>query len=391
MKIKNYIPREITKYLLNRILFSSMFFLFIVMFLSGCSKEDEAEMEFKTGSAFEKASSLRTPGNSTSDVWGFEQAGKEYAVVGDMSTQNPNFSIIEVTNPANPVLVSTTSYAAFDMKVWQNYLYVVNGSHDKSGVNSGMIYDIQNPAAPVAVGNFPSSHNIFIDGKGYLYLSGRHQMVNDEVQEVGITIYNLNNNPAEPQLVWSSDLSPSHDMTVIGDRMYDFHGKMGTFIYDVSNRSAPLLLGAVRANTGFDHSGWTTEDGKYLFITNEFAASSQFNFSAIGGPDIAIWNIADLSNPVKVGQIHDNASRVHNLYIIGDLAYISYYSAGLKIFNVADPVSPVLLYAFDTNGSVGGGSDDGFNGAFGVYPFSSSGNVFVSDINTGLVIFRPNR
>lgn len=353
---------------------------------------DEIETEIETeSSAFEKTYSLRIPGNSTSDVWGFTQAGKEYAVVGDISTQTPNFSIIDVTDPANPVIVSTTPYSAFDMKVWKNYLYVVTGAHDEFGNSTGRIYDIQNPATPVAVGNFPSSHNIFIDNRGYLYLSGRHQRVDDEVQEFGITIYDLNNNPAEPQLVWSSDLSPSHDMAVIGDRMYDFHGEMGTFIYDVSSPSAPVLLSTVKADEGFDHSGWTTENGNYLFITNEFAASSQFNFSTLGGPDIAIWDISDLSNPVKVAEIHDNSSRVHNLYIKGDLAYISYYSAGLKIYNVADPENPVLLYAFDTNGSIGAGSDDGFNGAFGVYPFSSSRNIFVSDVNSDLFIFKSNR
>ena len=392
MKIKNSLNRDNQQDPMSRILFSSLVFLLITLFLTGCSKEDEIETVAETEiSSFKMTSTIRIPGNSTSDVWGFRQGGKEYAVVGDISSENYNFSIIEVTNPANPVIVSTTSYPAFDMKVWQNFLYVVNGAHDETEENMGMIYNIQNPAAPVAVGNFPSSHNIFIDSRGFLYLSGRHQMVDGEAQESGITIYDLNSNPMEPQLVWTSDLSPSHDMAVIGDRMYDFHREMGTFIYDVSHPSAPVLLSTIDEDTGFDHSGWTTEDGNHLFITNEFAASSQFNFTTLGGPDIGIWDISNLSNPVKVGEIHDNSSRVHNLYIKGDLLYISYYSAGLKIYNVADPKNPVLLYNFDTNGTIGAGSEDGFNGAFGVYPFSSSGNIYVSDINSDLFIFRSGR
>ncbi len=391
MKIKNYFNLDNQQHSM-RIPFFLLIFLLISLIFTGCSKEDIIETETqKEISGFEKISTLRLPGNSKSDVWGFNQAGKEFAVVGDMSEGNYNFSIIEVTNPAGPVIVSTIAYPAFDMKVWQNYLYVVYGGHDQTEENLGRIYNIQNPAAPVVVGKFPSSHNIFIDSRGYLYLSGKHQMVNNEEQEFGITIYDLNNNPTDPQLKWSSDLSESHDMAVIGNRMYDFHGEMGTFIYDVSNPSAPILLSTIDDDTGFDHSGWPTEDGNYLFITNEFAASSQFNFTTRGGPDISIWDISNLSNPVKVGEIHDNFSRVHNLYIVGDLAYISYYSAGLKIFNVVDPENPVLLYNFDTNGSIGAGSDDGFNGAFGVYPFSNSGNIFVSDINSGLSIFKPIR
>ena len=392
MKTTNHLLRDKQQDLMHRILFSPFFFLLISLLLAGCSKDDELESETgKEKPVFEKISSQSIPGTSTSDVWGFSQEEKEYAVVGDMSSPNYNFSIVEVTNPASPVIVSTTSYPAFDMKVWQNYLYVVNGGHDETGEHPGMIYDIQDPAAPVAVGTFPSSHNIFIDDRGYLYLSGRHKMVNDEVQKIGITIYDLNDNPTAPQLIWSSSLSPSHDMAVIGDRMYDFHGKMGTLIYDVSNPSAPVLLSTLATGKGYDHSGWPTEDGNYLFITNEFAASSQFNFETLGGPDIAIWDISDLANPVKVGEIHDDSSRVHNLYIKDGLAYISYYSAGLKIFDVVDPENPILLYSFDTNGSIGAGADDGFNGAFGVYPFSSSGNIFVSDTNSDLHIFNSGK
>jgi choice-of-anchor B domain-containing protein len=275
------------------------------------------------------------------------------------------------------------------MKVWQNYLYVVDGTHDHSGENSGMIYDISDPNDPVAVGNFPSAHNIFIDDRGYLYLSGRHVIINGEEQERGITIFDLKNSPTDPELVWSSELSESHDVAVIGNRMFDFHGRMGTFIYDVTNPSAPTLLGAAQTGEGFDHSGWTTEDGNFLFVTNELAASTQHDFLSEGGPDVLIWDISNVSNPVKVGEIHDNSSRVHNLYIVGNLAYISYYSAGLKIFDVTNPQNPELLYTYDTNGAIGGESADGFNGAFGVYPFSSSGNIYVSDVSTDLFVFSP--
>lgn len=376
---------------MNKTFLRPYLFLMMSLFVSGCSNDDELpEQTIEEIFRFERTATLKIPGNYTTDVWGFAQENREFAVIGDISPENRNFSIIEVTDPFDPVVLSTVPYPAFDMKVWQNFLYVVDGSHDEPGEMRGMIYNIEDPAAPVVVGKFPSAHNIFIDDKGYLYLSGRHETVDSEIKEFGISIYNLNPDPTQPQLVWSSELSESHDVAVFGNRMFDFHGELGTFIYDVSNRSAPVLLAEISTGRGFDHSGWITEDGNYLFITNEFAASSQFDFENLGGPDIAIWDISDVSNPVQVGQIHDEASRVHNLYIKGDLAYVSYYSAGLKIFNVADPEEPVLIYVYDTNGRIDAGFEDGFNGAFGVYPFTNSGNVFVSDTNTDLHIFSPN-
>ncbi|WP_029038195.1 LVIVD repeat-containing protein [Salinimicrobium xinjiangense] len=369
----------------------SLLVLLLSISLAGCSGDDEGtENVEKETPPFAQAATLTIPGTSTTDVWGFERSGKEFAVIGDMSSQNRNFSIVDVTDPVNPILVSTTSSPAFDMKVWQNFLYVVDGFHNGPGEMRGTIYNIEDPSAPVPVGNFPSAHNIFIDDKGYLYLSGKHEMIDNELKEFGISIYDLNADPTQPQPVWSSQLPESHDIAVIGDRMFDFHGEMGTFIYDVTDRSSPVFLSNISTGQGFDHSGWITEDGNYLFITNEFAASTQYNFENLGGPDIAIWNISDVSNPVQVGQIHDESSRVHNLYIKGNLAYISYYSAGFKVFNVSDPEAPELIYVYDTNGIVGPGTDDGFNGAFGVYPFTGSGNVFVSDISTDLHIFTSN-
>lgn len=341
-------------------------------------------------SPFAKASNIEIAGNSTTDVWGYQDAGKEYAIVGDLSAASANFSIVDVSDPANPELASSTLYPAFDMKAWRHYLYIVNGARDSTTQDEGVIFDIRDPFHPVAVGNFPSCHNIFIDDRGYLYSSGRNDFINSEQLTFGISIYDLNNNPMQPELVWTSDLPPSHDMTVTGDRMYDFHGTLGTLIFDVSNRSAPVLLSTIDPPVEtFDHSGWPTEDGRYLFITNEFAATEGLEITVLEGPDITIWNITDPAEPILVAEIHDDLSRVHNLYIIDNLAYVSYYSAGFKIFDVADPVNPELIYQFDTNQQIEADSNDGFNGAFGVYPFTPSGNVYVSDINFDLFIFTP--
>lgn len=365
--------------------FSINILLLFLCFLVACSDEEAPEIP-----PFEKASRIEIPGNSTTDVWGYQDAGKEYAIVGDLSAVDPNFSIVDVSDPNTPQLVSSTLYPAFDMKVWRNFLYVVDGARDSGPEDEGAIFDISDPSNPVTIGNFPSCHNIFIDDRGYLYLSGRNEFINSEAQTFGISIYNLNNTPAQPELVWTSDLTPSHDMAVIGDRMYDFHKTQGTLIFDVSDRSAPVLLSTIDPPIRtFDHSGWPTEDGRYLFITNEFAATQGLEISVLEGPDITIWNITDPSEPVLVAEIHDDLSRVHNLYIINQLAYVSYYSAGFKVFDVSDPVEPELVYTFDTNEPLEAGSEDGFNGAFGVYPFTPSGTVYVSDINFDLFVFTP--
>ena len=65
---------------------------------------------------------------------------------------------------------------------------------------------------------------------------------------------------------------------------------------------------------------------------------------------------------------------------------MSFYGAGLRIYNISKPSRPKLLDQFDT-AKEGQGLGAGFNGAFGVYPFSQSGLIYVSDIDNGLYIF----
>jgi choice-of-anchor B domain-containing protein len=310
------------------------------------------------------------PGIEVADVWGYVDptSGKEYALVGHGIFTDPPFAgliIVDVTDPAAPNQVANvTTVPGFDVKVWQNYAYTVNGL----SLGQGGIVDISNPEIPQVVGSFPSSHNIFIADNGYMYL-----------EDPGLRIFDLNPDPTNPKLVWSSGDSDGHDAAVIGNRLYDFHGFSGTNIYDVSNPATPQLLGTVTDSLiAFHHSGWVSEDSQFLFICDELA-------DIRGKPaDFTVWDISDVTNPQKVGQFADSNGTVHNLYIIGNFAFVSYYTAGFRVFDVSDPALPALVDEFDTAPNSFG---PGFDGAFGVYPFAPSGNIYVSDIEDGLFVF----
>lgn len=344
----------------------SVFLLMIgVLFFGNCSKKDDT---------FIRLSVLELP-DSVTDVWGYvdTNTNKEYAIVGYggfklKGDENSGVVVVDVSNPREPEIVANVNtVAGFDVKVWQNYLYTIDGTG--TGLNDGTILDISDPANPIIAGRFSTGHNMFIKD-GYMYLQTGGQ---------GLRIYNLNNNPTDPILVWSGGVD-GHDSMVFNNRLYSFDAAKGTNIFDVSNPESPLLLGSVSDPfIRFHHSGWVTEDQNHLFICDELADSpptpAPFDFT--------IWNISDLDNPVRVGGYADANATVHNLYIIGDFAYVSYYNAGLRIFDISEPASPRLVEEFSTSTQSGPGTD----GAFGVYPFSPSGNIFLSDRNTGLHIF----
>jgi len=304
---------------------------------------------------------LNVPGSFKTDVWGYVDPGngKEYAIVGDGS--GSGITIVDVSDPSNLVQVANVpNIPGFDLKVHQNYVYTVNGGNN----GQGSIVDISDPASPQVVSGFPSAHNIWIED-GHLY-----------AEFDGLKIYSLSD-PLNPALLYSSGGNDGHDAVVHGDRLFDFHGYSNTRIFDVSTPGTPQLLGTIDDPTiAYNHSGDITDDGRYLFICDELANAPS--------ADITVWDIQDLSNPVRVDEFADNDAIVHNIYVKGDYAFVSYYTAGLRVFDISDPTNISIVDEYDTNSATG----EIFAGAFGTYIEAPSGLIYVSDWDNGLFVFK---
>ncbi|MGH1363449.1 MAG: LVIVD repeat-containing protein [Calditrichia bacterium] len=341
--------------------------LFLLILLSSCS-EDSMEPE-EDPNPLQLLSQITVPGRQFSDVWGYVDpgTGKEYALLGHFGPNPSGISIFDVSDPETPVQVAQMNdVPGFDLKAWQNYMYSVTGG--SSG--NGTITDISDPSAPIVVGTFPSSHNLTISENGLMV-----------TESPGIRIYDLTADPTAPRLLWQGGRpDQGHDANIVGNRLFDFHGRSNTQIYNISSPAEPILEGVIADPTiEYHHSGYPTEDGNYLFLCDELAPAAL--------PDITVWDISDLSNPTRVAEYRDANAIVHNIYIIGDLAYVSYYAAGLRIFDVSDPTDFKLIAEYDTSDQF---ASQGFNGAFGIYPYSPSGVLYVSDIENGLFLFRYN-
>ncbi len=289
---------------------------------------------------------------------------REYAIVGDLYHE---VYIVDVTDPSDMrITAQIAGVPGYDVKTWDHYLYTCDG--DDSG-NDSRIVDIADPAHPIVFANgFPSAHTLEISSAGIMF-----------AEFPGLRIYDLNATPAVPRLLHESG-GEGHDCMPKGtDRLYDFHGRgitNDTVIWDVSDPAHPDTLGIINdPSIVYNHSGDVTPDQRYLYICDELATGSS--------PDITIWDIANPSTPVRVGQVADDNSTVHNIYVVGNLAYVAYYASGFKVFDLTDPTRPVLAGQYDTTMRNG----ESYIGAIGAYVGLPSGNILVCDIENGLFAF----
>ena len=326
-----------------------------------------AQLAFASGSINLLGQTALPDQNQIGDVWGYvdPSTNKEYAITGDL--RSARIWIVDVSDPTNPNVVATVAgVPGFDVKVYQHYIYCCDGN--MTGTDSRIV-DIADPANPVVKPiSFPSTHNVATSSNGYLFL-----------EKPGIKIFDISD-PEYPTFVWRDGYGDGHDCIVVDNRLYDFRGSLGLYLWDITNPAAPVQLGNIYdSSIVFYHSGAPTEDHQYLFNCDELATGDI--------ADISVWDISTPQLPVRVKSINDPTSTVHNLFVVGNYAYVSYYTAGFKVFDISDPTNPVIADHYDTSALSG---ERLFNGAFGVYPFAPSGNVYVSDVENGLFIFDFN-
>ena len=309
-----------------------------------------------------------------SDIWGYvDSLGNEYALVG----VNDGVSIVDVTDPANPNEVFFFAGASStwrDIKTWNKHAYITNES------NGGLfIIDLSNlpnttpPATASYSGSnfqFNSAHNIYIDENGVAYIFGASYGVG------GAILLDLTIDPLNPLELGVFDNNYLHDGMARGDTLWGGAVNDGfLMIIDVSNKANPQTLGTKNTPSNFTHNCWISDDGNTLFTTDE--KSNAY---------VASYDVSNVTNITEIDRIRSNdGSGVipHNTHFMNDYLITSYYRDGVTIHDVSRPNNMVEVGNYDTYTQ---GSGNGFNGAWGVYPWLPSGNIIVSDIENGLYV-----
>jgi choice-of-anchor B domain-containing protein len=327
-------------------------------------------------------SHLTYPGKQCANICGYvDSLGNEYALVGVES----GMSVVDVSNPDLPLEVVALPWPAGpnqlwkEIKVYKNYAYIT--SEAGGGLQIANLRNLPSANMPFHywqpnIGNQQLStiHALHIDTtKGNIYLYGSN------VGNGGAICASLQD-PWNPVYLGSYDLKYVHDGYADNDTLYAGEILDGTCtIVDFTNKTNPTILTSFNTPLNFTHNTWPSKDKRYLFTTDEKSNSP-----------LTSYDISDLNNVIELDRIKSNPgsnSIVHNTHITLDsFAVTSWYRDGITIVDVKRPHNLVQVGNYDTYPA---GAGNGFNGAWGVYPFLPSKTIVVSNIEDGLHVLTP--
>ncbi|WP_232788107.1 choice-of-anchor B family protein [Paraglaciecola sp. MB-3u-78] len=353
---------------------------------------------------------------SANDIWGHVDLNteKEYAIIGLRNA----VAVVDVTTPTSPEVIGSISglsstwrdikvYQYFDTSTlrWQAYAYATTEANE--GLSIIDLNDLENGISVVRRQTTDSTaHNIYISNLDYglnIPLAG---------QVPAVHILGSNNfagafrsySLSDPETLGSTYTNASstrndytHDATslTINDAraqtdcvqanntdclvILDFN-EDNLRVWDHTDKNQAIELGSSSyPNAEYTHSGWWSEDKQYVIVHDELDEQTHGLNTTLN-----IFDISSLSTPTLVGTWSGPTRAIdHNGFVRGNRYYMSNYERGLTVLDITDPSDPVEVGFFDTYPV----SDNAaFNGAWGVYPFLPSGNILVSDINSGLYI-----
>jgi hypothetical protein len=169
----------------------------------------------------------------------------------------------------------------------------------------------------------------------------------------------------------------------------------GAIFLDISNPAEPTFIGRTIYPAGSDgdtHSIWLARGGNLLLTADE-------DFDPESGGTwgfLRLWNVKNPTAPVEVGRFGTaNALApprtpegdfaccfsIHNPFVRGSTAYISWYSDGIRVVDISQPSAPREIASFVP--------DYEFPFVWGVYVDRDL--IFASDFDIGLYILKHTR
>ncbi len=359
------------------------------------------------------------PGASA-DVWGFIDlnTGREYAFIGfDIGA-----AVVDISDPESPREVGFVDGQATvwrDIKVqqgfntssgrWEAYAYVTT-----DGVGDGLfVIDLTELPHRIRrinyASDFSQAHNVFAVNTDYttglaiedaeqgLVIAGSNAGTGI-LRNYGLAVpddpfLSAAPGPAETScgaagcymhdaasmIIRDSRISQCPNATDYCEVLFDFNEDT-IDLWDITRLDSPVQLSRTPySGSRYTHSGWPTEDKQSLLVHDELDERGRGIRTTVYS-----FSLASLTAPVQIGSwVGPNPAIDHNGFVRGNRYYMSNYSDGLTVLDITDPAAPTRAGFLDTYPF---GTSANFVGAWGAYPYFPSGNIAISDIDTGFYL-----
>lgn len=310
-----------------------------------------------------------------SEVRGAALNGNEYALLGS----NSGFSIVDVTDPTNMFEVS---WFGGPSSIWRDPFFYNNHAYCVTEGGGGMLIVDMSPlpgsttlTSTYFTGDnlvWSSAHNMFIDENGICYIFGSDQL------NGGVIMYDLTIDPMAPVEVGVWDEHYVHDGFARGDTLWLGCINSGiAAIVDVTDKANPNTMATWPTPSNFTHNIWPSDNNSHAFTTDEVSSGY-----------IGAYDVSDLNNIFETDRYNEPLSEnviPHNTHYFNGWLVTSHYRDGITVHDAHNPDNLVLTGWFDPASIEG----NGFNSAWGAWPYLPSGNVLMSDIETGLYVIGP--
>lgn len=238
--------------------------------------------------------------------------------------------IINVSDTANPVVVSTLAFGSFlqDADVVGRFLYVIDGA---LGSETLFVVDVSNVASPVLRGTLGLGQNptsITVSGK-YLYITEETAGV---LKIVDVT------DPDNPFLVNSVAVPTGFPQATIVSDGFAYVSGAGTTDFNILDVTDPLTASAVGSLILGSFAPHIDVSGKHVFLVDQNPTPTR----------VHVIDVSDPSNPAVVGAAElDVPSNALAVKMSGNYLYVTDEAQfELWVFNIADKTAPVEIGRF---------------------------------------------
>ena len=341
----------------------------------------------------------------TSDLWIWEGVdGRDYAITGTWGANGDTY-FWDVTDPSNIVSIDTVRVDARtvnDVKISEDATIGVITREGASDRKNGMVVlDVSNPRDVKILSEYNEGltggvHNAFIyEDHVYAVNNGRrYDIINIE-------------DPENPYTVGRFELDTPghsiHDVWIEDGIAYSSNWSDGVVAVDIGSQDSeladaggspenPVMLGSYSYPSGRNHAAFP------------FKSESTGDFYVIAGDESFPYGLPTRSNPVAAaGWIHfvkfdgwDQPKEVaryqvpeagtHNFWVVGNLLFVAYYNAGLRIVDISGELMGNLYDQGREIAKFEPTHPDAIvpNAPFTWGPQPYKGHIFISDWNSGL-------